>query len=54
VSFPADKIAENVQELINAIIRLKPSTAKGTYLKGVSMASTMSPGIMVDTKSFLN
>lgn len=54
VSFPADKIAENVQELINAIIKLKPSSAKGTYLKGVSMASTMSPGIAVDTKSFLN
>lgn len=54
VSFTADKIAENAQELINAIIKLKPATAKGTYLKGVSMASTMSPGIAVDTKSFLN
>ena len=54
VSFTADKIAENCQELLNAIIKLKPSTAKGTYLKGVSMASTMSPGIIVDTKSFLN
>lgn len=54
VSFPADKIAENVQEFISAIIKLKPATAKGTYLRGVSMASTMSPGIAVDTKSFLN
>ena len=54
VSFSPDKIAENSQELINAIIKLKPSSAKGTYLKGVSMASTMSPGIAVDTKSFLN
>jgi large subunit ribosomal protein L1 len=54
VSFTADKIAENCQELLNAIIKLKPSTAKGTYLKGVSMASSMSPGIIVDTKSFLN
>jgi large subunit ribosomal protein L1 len=54
VSFSTEKIAENSTELINAIIKLKPSTAKGTYLRGVSMASTMSPGITVDTKSFLN
>jgi large subunit ribosomal protein L1 len=54
VSFSPEKIAENSTELVNAIIKLKPSTAKGTYLKGVSMASTMSPGITVDTKSFLN
>jgi large subunit ribosomal protein L1 len=54
VSFSPEKIAENSAELVNAIIKLKPSTAKGTYLRGVSMASTMSPGITVDTKSFLN
>lgn len=54
VSFNADKIAENSQELINAIIRLKPSSAKGTYLKGVSLASSMSPGIAVDTKNFVH
>ena len=54
VSFSADKIAENSQELINALIKLKPSSAKGTYLKGVSMASTMSPGILIDTKSVSN
>ena len=54
VSFSADKIAENSQELINALMKLKPSSAKGTYLKGVSMASTMSPGIMIDTKSVQN
>jgi len=54
VSFTPEKIAENCQELINAIIKLKPATAKGTYLKGVSMASTMSPGIMIDTKSVQN
>ena len=54
VSFSADKIAENSQELINAIIKLKPSSSKGTYLKGVSMASTMSPGIAIDTKSVQN
>ena len=53
VSFTPEKIADNSQELINAIIKLKPSTAKGIYLKGVSMASTMSPGITIDTKSFI-
>src|SRR4051794_33605996 len=51
VSFTPEKIAANSQELINALIRLKPTTAKGIYLKGVSMASTMSPGISIDTKS---
>jgi large subunit ribosomal protein L1 len=54
VSFSAEKIAENSQELINALMKLKPSSAKGTYLRGVSMASTMSPGIMIDTKSVQN
>jgi large subunit ribosomal protein L1 len=51
VSFSADKIAENSQELINALVKLKPSSSKGTYLKGVSMASSMSPGILIDTKT---
>src|SRR4051794_7103029 len=51
VSFPPEKIAGNSHELINAIIRLKPSAAKGIYLKGVSMASSMSPGITIDTKT---
>jgi large subunit ribosomal protein L1 len=54
VSFPPQKIAENSLELVNAVIKAKPSTAKGTYLKGVSMASSMSPGISVDTKSFVH
>jgi large subunit ribosomal protein L1 len=54
VSFSPEKIAENSQELINTIIKLKPATSKGTYLKGLSMASTMSPGIMIDTKSVIN
>jgi large subunit ribosomal protein L1 len=53
VSFSPDKIAANSAEFVNAIIKLKPSAAKGTYLKGVSIASTMSPGIPVDTKSFI-
>jgi large subunit ribosomal protein L1 len=54
VSFPADKIAENSTELLNAILKLKPSSAKGIYLKAVSMASSMSPGITLDTKSISN
>jgi len=54
VSFGAEKIAENSQELINAIIKLKPSSAKGIYLRGVSLASSMSPGIVVDTKTFVH
>jgi len=54
VSFAPDKIEQNSQELINAIIKLKPATAKGTYLRGLSMASTMSPGIVIDTKSVQN
>ncbi|MBL7763025.1 MAG: 50S ribosomal protein L1 [Chitinophagaceae bacterium] len=54
VSFTPEKIAENSQELLNAIIKAKPSSAKGIYLKGVSMASSMSPGIVIDTKAFVH
>ncbi|MEO5683817.1 MAG: 50S ribosomal protein L1 [Chitinophagaceae bacterium] len=54
VSFGAEKIAENSLELINAIIKLKPSSAKGIYVRGVSLASSMSPGIAVDTKTFVH
>ena len=54
VSFTPEKLVDNTNELINAIIKLKPSTAKGTYLKGVSLASTMSPGVAVDTKLFIH
>src|SRR4029079_3003273 len=54
VSFAPEKIAENSNELINAIIKAKPSSAKGTYLKSVFMASSMSPGIAVETKSLMN
>ena len=53
VSFEPAKIAENAQELINTLIRMKPSTAKGIYVKGISMASTMSPGIAVETKGIM-
>ncbi len=51
ISFEPNKIAENAQELINTLVRLKPASAKGAYLKGISMASTMSPGLAIDTKT---
>lgn len=51
VSFDAQKIYENANELLQTIIKLKPSSAKGAYMKSVAMSSTMSPGIKVDTKS---
>jgi large subunit ribosomal protein L1 len=54
ISFSAEKLVENSAELISAIIKLKPSSSKGTYMKGVSMASTMSPGIALETKSLIN
>ncbi len=54
VSFSPEKLAQNGQEFLNAIIKAKPSTAKGTYLKGLSMASSMSPSIALDTKGFVH
>jgi len=54
VSFSPEKLAENSTEFVSAIIKLKPSTSKGTYLKGASMATSMSPGITIDTKSLSN
>ncbi len=54
VSFSADKIAENATELINALVKAKPTTAKGIYLRSISMATTMSPGIALDTKPLSN
>ena len=51
VSFDAQKIQENANELIQTIIKLKPTTAKGTYVKSVFMSSTMSPSIQVEVKA---
>lgn len=51
VSFDPKKIKENSMELLSTIVRMKPSSSKGVYMKSVSMASTMSPGIKVDPKS---
>ncbi len=52
VSFEADKIADNAREFVNVVNKLKPTAAKGTYIKSVYLSSTMSPGIRVDTKAF--
>jgi large subunit ribosomal protein L1 len=49
-SFTAEKIFENADELLKTIMKLKPSTSKGIYVKSVFMSSTMSPGISIDTK----
>lgn len=49
-SFDTAKIVENAQELIQTIIKLKPTASKGTYIKSVYMSSTMSPGIAIDSK----
>ena len=53
VSFDASKISENAQELMQTIIKLKPSAAKGTYLKSVYMSSTMGIGVQIDTNSLV-
>ncbi len=51
VSFDANKIAENALEVINTLLKLKPSSAKGTYVKSINISSTMSPGIIIDKGS---
>ena len=50
VSFAADKIAGNANELIQTIVKLKPNSSKGTYLKSIYMSSTMSPSLAIDPK----
>ena len=51
VSFEPAKIRENAAELIQTLVKLKPTASKGTYVKSIYMSSTMSPGIAIDTKS---
>jgi large subunit ribosomal protein L1 len=51
VSFDADKITENAQEIIQTLIKLKPTAAKGTYIKSIYLTSTMSPAIALDPKA---
>lgn len=52
VSFTPDQLSENAQELVATLVRMKPSSAKGVYMRTISVASTMSPGIAVEPKSF--
>lgn len=54
VNFDAEKIRENAREFMNVINKLKPSSAKGTYVKSVFLSSTMSPGVKLDLKSLLD
>ncbi len=51
VSFSPEQMRDNVKEFINTLIKLKPATAKGTYIKSIYLSSTMSPGVKVDAKS---
>ena len=51
VSFSDDKIVDNAREFLSTVMKLKPSAAKGTYIKSIYLSSTMSPGIQVDPKS---
>ena len=53
VSFDAEKISENTDELLQTIIKLKPSQLKGTYIQSISLSSTMGLGIEVDSKSLV-
>ena len=52
VSFGAEKLFNNLKSVIDAVLHLKPSSAKGTYLKALSVATTMGPGVKIDTSSF--
>jgi len=52
-SFEANKLAENATELIQTIMKLKPTSAKGTYMKSICLSSTMSPGVKVESKSLM-
>jgi large subunit ribosomal protein L1 len=51
VAFDAQKLAENAQELITTLVKMKPSTSKGTYMRSITTATTMSPGVKIDSKS---
>lgn len=53
VSFSPEKLSDNAKELLTTLSRMKPSSAKGTYFKSIAVASTMSPGIKVDAKTFI-
>ncbi len=52
-SFDADKILENSREMIQTIVKLKPTSSKGVYIKSICISGTMSPGIHIDPKKFI-
>ena len=54
MSFTPEQIYQNAAEVLNAIAKLKPQALKGTYMQGASICTTMSPGIKIDLKAFLN
>jgi large subunit ribosomal protein L1 len=51
VSFTEDKLIENAIELIHTLVKLKPTAAKGTYIKSIALSGTMTPSVRVDVKS---
>ena len=51
ISFESDKILGNAREVLNHLLKIKPSSSKGVYMKSISMSSTMSPGIKIDTNT---
>lgn len=53
VSFDAEKLSENIQAAFDAVLKLKPSTAKGTYFKNISISSTMGPGVKINSNEFV-
>jgi large subunit ribosomal protein L1 len=52
VSFDADKLRDNAKALLDAVVKAKPATAKGKYVKKVNLASTMSPGVLLDEAAY--
>jgi len=54
VSFGPEKLSENLRSLIDSIIRLKPSASKGVYIRGVSISTTMGPGVSIDPQEIRN
>src|SRR6266513_2352842 len=53
VSFEADKLRDNTKSLLEAVVKAKPSTAKGKYVKKVNLAATMSPGVLIDEAAYV-
>ena len=54
ISFTPEQLVENATAFLNEVLKLKPQTLKGTYMKGAALCTTMSPGIKIDTKAFIS